>query len=249
MNGPDKLNDPFEGDFTIKDVAKYQNEKFIKKLLEFKRKNFIDDFIYDEQLENSLNDEYYFSNILYEYINEIIKGAYGISCFTRNPKNLKMWSHYADSHKGVCLIFDENALRENFINRLPQVSLNEITYRKHLPTVEIVHHDASKDGPDYIGINQQSTDFLFSKLISWKDEKEVRLLLNNDFNVFHDRKLRFEHSCLKGIIFGARMPLENILTILHLVRDSTQLNNLKFYISKKVQKNATIKIEDLLLKN
>jgi hypothetical protein len=33
-----------------------------------------------------------------------------ICCFTTNKKNLLLWAHYADSHKGVCVEFDATKL-------------------------------------------------------------------------------------------------------------------------------------------
>src|SRR5688500_14230662 len=29
----------------------------------------------------------------------------GVACFTENPDNLLMWSHYADGGRGICLAF------------------------------------------------------------------------------------------------------------------------------------------------
>lgn len=31
---------------------------------------------------------------------------FGVTCFTENPTDILMWSHYADNHRGVCLSFD-----------------------------------------------------------------------------------------------------------------------------------------------
>ena len=41
-----------------------------------------------------------------------------IACFSDNAKNFLMWSHYADSHKGICLIFNTYIQ-----NELPTINL------------------------------------------------------------------------------------------------------------------------------
>jgi hypothetical protein len=244
MSPPDKLNDPFEGDFQIREIGQYQNNEFIKKLLAFKRKNFIDDFAYDENFNKSINDEYYFSNILYEYINEIIRNKFGISCFTRNPENLKMWSHYADSHKGVCLIFDEETLRYNTAKRVG-ISMSDVNYSKTLPFVQIINHDADENGDDFIGINERDNSFLFNKLTNWKEEKEVRLLLNNDFSVFTNRTLKFDLASIKGVVFGARVDTHNLMTVVNLIETSKHFQKTEFYLAQKDLKNSSIKIQRL----
>ena len=40
--------------------------------------------------------------------------GYGLLCLSQNNDNILMWSHYADSHKGVCLIFDYGLLSKKF---------------------------------------------------------------------------------------------------------------------------------------
>lgn len=216
LGSPDMLNDPFEGDFRINNIHNYHNKIFIEKLLKFKRKNFIDDFTFEEQFEKSVSDKNYFYNILYDYVNQLIKDKYGVSSFTRNPNNFKMWSHYSDSHKGICVVFDEIKLKQ-CISRKLNIYLKEIRYCKYLPVINIVNHDRDENGDDYVGIDNEAMESLTHKLRNWEDEKEVRLILDQDFNVFPNRKIKFDKSCIKGILFGARMPEEEISTILKLM--------------------------------
>lgn len=246
MSPPDKLNGPFEGDFRINNINKYHNEIFIKKLLDLQRKNFIDDLIYDDQLEKALIDRNYFSNILYEYINRLIRNKYGISCFTKNYKSLKMWSHYADSHKGLCLIYDEKELETSLLGKKIGVTLKEVDYCKSLPLIDIINHDCDENGDDYIGIPEKNT-FLFNKLNSWQEEKEIRLLYDKEFNVFPDRTLKYDKTSLKGIIFGARIEIKNIVTIVNLINHSNQKDKVKFYKANKNLEKTSIIINKLNL--
>lgn len=247
MSPPDKLNDPYEGDFRIKDLKDYQTNDFIEKLLKLKRKNFLDDFSYDEDLNRAIKDENFFTNILYEYINLLIRQSFGITCFSRNPKNLKMWSHYADSHRGVCLVFDEKQLESSVLGGRTGVSLKEVRYDKSLVSLEITNHDCDENGEDYIGI-PQTTTFLFNKLSAWKDEREVRFILNKDFNIFPDRRLKFEKSSLKGVIFGARTQINDVLTIIKLLNSLCNSHSVNFYQARKDIEKPKIMIKKLNFK-
>jgi len=57
----------------------------------------------EEKLADEINDKYVLSHKNYckeqqEHI--------GISCFSEDGKNILMWSHYSDGHKGICLAYD-----------------------------------------------------------------------------------------------------------------------------------------------
>lgn len=57
-----------------------------------------------------------YNNFVDYYVQAIKKLIYPevyITCFMENYKNAASWGHYADSHKGVCLIFEVNEDDEN----------------------------------------------------------------------------------------------------------------------------------------
>jgi len=37
---------------------------------------------------------------------DLIRNKIGVLCLSTKPDNILMWSHYADEHRGICLIFD-----------------------------------------------------------------------------------------------------------------------------------------------
>lgn len=244
MCPPDKLNDPFEGGFLISDIKKYQNKEFIDKLLRISRNNFIDDFAYDERLEKAIQDENYFFNILSEYLNRLIKNRYGITCFSRNARSLNMWSHYADSHKGVCLIFDEQKLKRSVFSSRTGVNFNDVIYSRNLPFLEIIDSYDDENGPECIELPYNNR-FLFNKLNSWKEEKEVRLILEHQYEIFENRDLKFDKTCLVGMIFGYRTEIDNSCTIIKLISDSNQSHKVDFYMAKKGLDKPSLLIEKL----
>jgi hypothetical protein len=45
--------------------------------------------------------------------------AMGLLCLSEVPDDLLMWSHYADAHRGLCLIFDWNSPRSLRLKQSP----------------------------------------------------------------------------------------------------------------------------------
>tara|TARA_R110000868_G_scaffold110955_1_gene299961 strand:+ start:303 stop:1070 length:768 start_codon:yes stop_codon:yes gene_type:complete len=111
----------------------------------------------------------------------------GIFSLTKNPNNILMWSHYANSHEGFCLEFTEaNA----FIARS-----QEIRYSDTYPVIN--------------PIQQSDKDRLFRALLTksshWEYEKEWRILdYENGPGIKH-----FPPEILHGVIFGCRMTEQN----------------------------------------
>lgn len=129
-------------------------------------------------------------------------GDIGMVCFSKKKKNILMWSHYADEHKGFCVEFDRALLESGC-----QAPLKDMTYdRKNLSYLmkEDGVHPAEK--------------LLLTKAKDWLYEKEVRMLIllnsgNNVFGLRNERFMKFPEEALTGIIFGCMMPNNDKLTI------------------------------------
>lgn len=240
LGPPDKLNDPFEGDFLVKNINKFHNELFIRKLYKLKKKDKIDNFLYETNVNEAINSEIKFSNALYSYINSKIKEKYGVTCFSLTPTNIQMWSHYADAHKGLCLIFDENAMLNSIYSRKYNIHYKKVTYEKKLPVIEIIDKANNIDIAD-------DDEFLFCKLNEWKKEQEVRLLLKIDYKLLTNRRVRFHRECLKGIIFGSRMEYENVRTITNYIGNSDLKKKIKYYLAEKDLSKSRIRIKDMFI--
>jgi hypothetical protein len=112
---------------------------------------------------NSLNDPYEFyvnledrnGSISESYLEDLKKHNHsllGMVCFNKNWGHPVHWSHYGDSHKGICLCFE-----------IDKKYLIKIKYRKHPLVVT----------PEKFELNfPESTT---SKYRAWKYEKEHRL--------------------------------------------------------------------------
>jgi hypothetical protein len=96
-----------------------------------------------------------------EYLSEYMKEK-GILCFSKSWSNPVLWSHYANSHKGLCLELEaeDGFCRE--VNYISKVSLNSIP-------------DIKKPTEGEKNILDQS---VYKKFSHWKYESETRKIVN-----------------------------------------------------------------------
>jgi|GEM_PF-1288717 len=170
----DQLNDPFESIITFKEI-KNKNVLYVDHPIKKSRIIRVGEKENKEfsQIKNELKS-YYKKNI-------------GIACFTMNPLNQLMWSHYAGNHTGVCLVF--NSLKDwSYFRNVNQVNYN---------TEEIEVEYLTEFDPE--GQLELLKKFVFNKSIEWKYEQEMRRMLP------YYGSYKFKVEALSMIIFGSRM--------------------------------------------
>lgn len=125
----------------------------------------------------------------------------------------RMWSHYADEHKGLCIKY---RLSKQFISsRKPWENLENDNFKYNvlrLCPVTYANEYSLKD----LG-KVDSTKFICMKHSQWKDENEVRLI---SYNTNTEEKWYAEplgDSQIEEIIFGYRCTKEHKSTIYKLV--------------------------------
>lgn len=142
----------------------------------------------------------------------------GLCCFSSNPKKILMWSHYADSHRGVCIKFDISK----------DVNLFEFTQR--------INYSWRYPKFDYIKDRKKEKELavrLFAKSRHWEYEEEIRTIKTKP------GLYGFNKECLKEIIFGMNSNTKEIIALKQIVESN--YNNVKF---KKVQfKKNSFKIK------
>jgi len=112
-----------------------------------------------------------------------------ICCFSEERKDILMWSHYADKHRGICLQFDGTSHTPFFGEAL------KVHYQEKYPTINaFTGTDAEK-----------SEKALLVKAEYWGYEAEWRIIY------FGKEKGNYEfpEEHLRGIIFGAKISDEN----------------------------------------
>ena len=110
----------------------------------------------------------------------------GVYCLSAKNDDILMWSHYANSHRGFCLEFEDDSPTP-FLNRA-----NKVTYQKELPIFNFFdenwHHK-----------------FLTTKSERWSYEEEWRII-----EVSGPGICQLPEGVLSGVIFGCKMPDEHI---------------------------------------
>ncbi len=160
---------------------------------------------------------------------------YGVTCFSKTNDNILMWSHYANSHKGICLGFDlnENNL-ENFIDKKKNIEnkllfsntkyrLLPIKYSSIRPTFKIFSNN----------YYEQAFDMLSIKNSIWKYENEYRIFLynKNDKNVYFPLGIYYNSNYLKEIILGLNFSINNFIKLYNTINNHNI--NLKMCFSNK----------------
>lgn len=105
----------------------------------------------------------------------------GVKCFTPNNANILMWSHYTNSHKGICLEFNTLADPEFFVYPI------NVVYSESYPELEFTD-------------KRFTTEVLRTKSKVWEYEDEVRIYKRE--SGYHT----FNPNSLKSVTFGCNTP-------------------------------------------
>ena len=122
----------------------------------------------------------------------------GVLSLSKSRDNVVMWSHYAESHTGLCLGFSTGVDPAFFARCQP------VDYVIEYPNIEIIRDSSEK----------QVEAFLFTKAIGWKYEEEWRII---DHKTGSGDKVFFE-GALVEIILGANMDVNDRKFILNSIK-------------------------------
>jgi hypothetical protein len=129
-----------------------------------------------------------------------LKNASKICCFTKNPINYLMWSHYANRHKGYCVYYDfhnVNILSNRFC--YTNIFNEHVVWGKIEYKNPVIEFDAIPRNGLH---NDKYLSFFYNKYEYWRHEEEVRALIMSD----QPKKLVIPKSYIKGVILGCKCP-------------------------------------------
>ena len=161
-----QLNDPFEGSipyvFDQRELTSENIFLFMYKIAKYGHPDWtekqINEYVSEEQKKGLLFDDKHLQQQNKETV-EDVENLFGILSLTTNRNNFLMWSHYTESHKGICIGFDVNK-----VNDIVSGTLGPVIYDDKLP----IKH-----------LNNKVTEFikglLFTKSNVWEYEDEYRL--------------------------------------------------------------------------
>jgi hypothetical protein len=147
---------------------------------------------------------------------------WGVFCLCESCKNILMWSHYADNHKGFCARFDRNA-----DNRLGDIEYTRpVSYSCEYPSPDFYSSD---------GLERIYDELFFTKAKCWEYEREWRML-NEKGNI--DLPLA-QFTTISGIIYGLNMPIPHREVIRSILSDKKEI---EFMEAVKVPNRFELKV-------
>ncbi len=137
----------------------------------------------------------------------------GFHSFATSPRNLLMWSHYAQSHSGVCLMYETAKDLDTFVKALP------VEYSRSYPVVQY----SDRMGRDLI------TKAFLTKAKEWEYENERRIFEKDRAGQY----MSYAPKALVGLILGARISNSDEAMIRNLLneRKARRYPSLRLYRS------------------
>lgn len=133
----------------------------------------------------------------------------GILSLAESNKNLLMWAHYADDHKGMCLEFTRK--KNNLFS--DDKSVHKIHYSESHPTLR------AKALSDPIATEASKRRILYTKSSHWEYEEEWRHIVDSG-NMLYSWP-----GSLKTVYFGCKTDLKDV----HLIKTVINNSAVKFY--------------------
>lgn len=160
---------------------------------------------------------------LIEFYNRHLK----ILCLSEKNDDVLMWSHYSDSHRGICLKFDYEIIKKQFGKYSKTVN-----YKQFYPSFKEANKIARRAN--------YKDPYLFALVKSdhWEYEKEWRIIIGPKeegfVENFDNQNYLFPPEMLTGVIFGCEMKHEDREAVKYLVQSNPKLvGHIKFHEAKK----------------
>ncbi|MBK6989466.1 MAG: DUF2971 domain-containing protein [Bacteroidetes bacterium] len=223
FSSPKNFNDPFDCKapmiFGVGTTEKRMGEYY--DFIAGRWKHLVFNLERNEFLKNWKVNPAIFEERLCSEVQKRADEEFGILCLTTVPDSIKMWSHYADKHRGICVELDAN---EHLFSNAYYWKVN---YPEHNHYQNFIEHD--------VDFTSSLMGQVLTKAKIWEDEQEFRVVLNNAG--LHEFNTRY----VKKIIFGVNTPFEESETIQALV-EKLHYPNLEFYKAEKSKSEFKLNI-------
>ncbi len=188
------------------------------KILSDLTRNDHDKINYENNKLNSLSEDI-LKKELSDYSTKIVRESFSnflrIRCFSalneKKTLNNVIFSHYGDSHKGLCYIFDQKKL----IPIQDRESLTEVKYCFKPASVEFKDQYSQED------LDQIGRDMIGIKHHDWGYENEWRLKAEAEFPNKIYETMGFPPNALEGIVLGIKATKKDKERIIKLVEKRT----------------------------
>lgn len=194
-------------------------------------------------LDNGYNFESTFKKEKEGKGNETLK----ICCFSSAPKNILLWSHYADKHKGICIGFKTLQNSDKmYLHTISQITLfNGRVLKDVLPVIKIIYGKMPQPYNLFNLNGEEIKPFLTTKCSLWKYEKERRIILND--NSYKEKNIKFNKNILSKILFGIYTKDRDKNTIYDVIKKKyiDEGFDVKFYQTSRIRHTYNLEIKSL----
>ena len=150
---------------------------------------------------------------------------YRIRCFVANKdnyetddrllNNVKMWSYYADSHKGFSVKY---RLSKEFIKSdKPYEKLEDEEYKYNVLRLHPVIYKPDISLKEMKALD--ATEAICRKSLVWSDENEIRLISYNPYDEKKWIAIPLNDSTIEEVVFGYRCAEKHKTTIYNVAKD------------------------------
>lgn len=144
-----------------------------------------------------------------------------VYCLSEIRDNILMWSHYSNSHHGICLGF-ETIIQENLlcIMRIdPNFNRHLDSAHNYFLNISKIEYQEHRPKPYDFFSNREIKSlfaFLTAKGIKWEYEKEHRIIL--PYKDKMRRIITFNKSSLKEVILGSKIDASYKKQVLDIIK-------------------------------
>ncbi len=215
------FNDPFDcRPFITTHKSKSKKKEFYESIIKSRFPNATKMEIKKELKKNlrskTLENRIHLEERLLTFIKD-----FGIYCLTEIPDDILMWSHYSDSHRGICLQFDATKELSIFWETY------KIAYQEKYPIVNVMD----------MGTYDQFFDLFATKSTHWEYEQERRAIKGPSEG--GSKIYTFDPELLTGVIIGAKISPEDEKIVLEWISQRETPTN----IYRAIINNAFYRID------
>ncbi len=223
------FNDPFDCRLSFK--QEYSQNEIQEYFLKMKENEELVPSIEDIIKKFGKSKDFY--KFQKKYYNQFVSNI-GILSLSKNYKNILMWSHYADNHKGLIFEFETshklNSPSSCFLNYLETGPL-KIDYKDKY---ELLSYATDKEI-----LADVIMKLLLTKYSAWEYENEYRVI-----DTKHQGEKKFRKEELISIIFGANALTPQIERMISLCRNNG-FSHVEFKKAKIVLGKFHLEFEDV----
>lgn len=163
-----------------------------------------------------------FFKILLDYID--VTKSWGIYSLSKIYTDELLWAYYADAHRGFCVEYELDEIKEYSIRTEPSF---EVNYQVKMPEVSSLDMESVKEHPEIL-----QKKLVATKSKKWEHEDEIRIVTGTS-GLFD-----YDYRALKAIYFGHRSDEKFQKLTMRVLKG----RSIKYYVMRP--KDGTYELEE-----